>query len=174
MLFNLVGYRLVIDYLQQQHNIERSNLLDNDEYADSDLISIKTPLSLPYLNNSPEFERIDGAIQVNGVEYNYVKRRVFNDTLEVLCLPNTVKQKLQNAKADFFKISNDLQRPESGKKGVNIIKTVLPEYCETLTFYIPQSFGNSKPNYGISATPSLFSLLAFVQEQPPETMPFLS
>jgi leucyl-tRNA synthetase len=103
-----------------------------------------------------------------------VKRRIFNDSLELRCLPNTVKQKLQNAKSDFFELSNDLQRPEGNKKASNIIKSVLPEYCETLTFYIPHLFNTAKQRYVTSGTPFLSSLLALVQEQPPESMRFLS
>jgi hypothetical protein len=174
LLFNLYGYQLVIAYLQQQNDLHLTAQLDKDAYADEDLITIKTPLALPYYSNSPDFERMDGAIQIDGVEYKYVKRRIFNDSLELLCMPNTVKQKLQNAKSDFFELSNDLQRPEGGKKASNIIKTVLLEYCETLTFYIPHSFDKAKQKYEIPATSFLSSLLTLVQEQPPETMPFLS
>jgi hypothetical protein len=174
LLFNLYGYQLVIAYLQQQNDLHLTAQLDKDAYADEDLITIKTPLALPYYSNSPDYERVDGAIQIDGIEYKYVKRRIFNDSLELRCLPNTVKQKLQNAKSDFFELSNDLQRPESNKKASNIIKTVLPEYCETLTFYIPHLFNNVMQRYVTSGTPFLSSLLALVQEQPPESMRFLS
>jgi hypothetical protein len=174
LLFNLYGYQLVIAYLQQQNDRHLTAQLDREAYTEEDLINIKTPLALPYYSNSPDFERVDGTVHINGVEYKYVKRRIYNDSLELLCMPNTANQKLQNAKSDFFKLSNDLQRPEGNKKGSNIIKTVLPEYCETLTFSVPQAFDHIKQPYGISATPFLSSLLALVQEQPPETMPLLS
>jgi hypothetical protein len=173
LLFNLYGYQLVIAYLQQQNDLHLTAQLDKDAYADEDLITIKTPLALPYYSNSPDYERVDGAIQIDGIEYKYVKRRIFNDSLELRCLPNTVKQKLQNAKSDFFELSNDLQRPEGNKKASNIIKSVLPEYCETLTFYIPHLFNNAKQRYVTSGTPFLSSLLTLVQEQPPESMRFL-
>lgn len=171
LLFNLCGYRLVIDYMQQQHDEKLTAQLDNEEYANEDLISIKTALSMPYYTATMDFERVDGSIRIDGVEYNYVKRRIINDSLELLCLPNTVKQKLQTAKSDFFKISNDLQRPESNKKAANIIKTALPEYCETLLSYSLRPLHAPKQKYPFSLfqfTPSRFAL---VQEQPPETMP---
>lgn len=174
LLFNLYGYQLVVAYLEQQNDTKLTAKIDKEDYTDADLISIKTALSLPYHNNSQEFERVDGAIEINGIACNYVKRRVYNDTLEVLCLPNTVKQKLQNAKSDFFKIANDLQRPEGSKKQASIIKNVLPEYCEALTFYKLQLFYAAKQKFPVLLTPCIPFQHTPVQEQPPETMPFLS
>lgn len=174
LLFNLCGYRWAIDYMQQQHDVKLTVQLDKDQYADEDLISIKTALSLPYYNQSIDFERVDGSIRIDGVDYKYVKRRIVNDSVELLCLPNTVKQKLQTAKSDFFKITNDLQRPEGNKKPMNIIKTVLPEYCETLTAYTLEQYHIAKQKHPVSITPFLSSLYAVIPEQPPETMPSLS
>jgi hypothetical protein len=174
LLFNLCGYRLVIDYLQQRHDVKLTAQLDRAEYADEDLISIKTALSLPYYTATMDFERIDGSIRIDGVEYNYVKRRIINDSLELLCLPNTTKQKLQTIKADFFKISNDLQRPESGKKSANLIKSVLLEYCEALTSFSLQAVRMAKQKHLPSRIQFSSSLFALVQEQPPETILTLS
>lgn len=174
LLFNLYGYQLLIDYMQQRHNVILVAQLDKDEYRNEDLISIKTPLSLPYYNRSLDFERVDGAIEINGVAYNYVKRRIINDSLELLCLPNTVKQKLQTAKSDFFKISNDVQQPENGKKAANIIKSVLPEYCNALTTYSLPALAAEKQAYALSLTPFTTSVFKLTPEQPPEAMRFIS
>ena len=171
LLFNLCGYRLVIDYLQQRHDATFTAQLDNEEYNNADLISIKTALSLPYYNASMDFERVDGSINIDGVQYNYVKRRIVADSLELLCLPNTGKQKLQTAKADFFKITNDLQR-ENGKKSANIIKAVLPEYCDALLSYSLQALQEMQQKHRFSNTRFTNSLFAATPEQPPETMHF--
>ena len=170
LLFNLCGYQWVIDYLQRQHDQKLTAQLDKAEYQDEDLISIKTPLSLPYYNASADFERVDGSIQINGVEYKYVKRRVINDSLELLCLPNTEKQKLQTAKSDFFKMSNDLQRTDGNKKTTNIIKSVLPDYCNPLTSYSLQSLQTTKQKYTRFASRNLAFRPSQTPEQPPETM----
>lgn len=170
LLFNLCGYQWVIDYIQRRQDVKLTAQLDKDEYANEDLISIKTALSLPYYNASMDFERVDGAIKIDGVEYRYVKRRIVADSLELLCLPNTVKQKLQTAKSDFFKLSNDLQRPENSKKAANIVKTVLPDYCDALTTYILPSLLVEKQKHGFSMIQFTSFLFALTPEQPPETM----
>lgn len=174
LLFNLCGYQWVIAYLQQRQDVTLTAQLDKDDYRNEDLISIKTPISLPYYNNSPAFERVDGSIQIKGVEYKYVKRRIVNDSLELLCLPNTGKQKLQTAKSDFFKLSNDLQRTDGNKKGSNVIKTVLPEYCNALTLYGLQTLPITKQKYAHPTSRALSSRSPQTPKQPPETMPVLS
>lgn len=169
LLFNLVGYQLLIGHLQQQHHKDFTAQLDNDDYADEALISIKTALSMPYYTATMDFERIDGSIRIDGVEYNYVKRRIINDSLELLCLPNAQKQKLQTAGSEFFKLANDVGN-EATKKSGNITKTAVPEYCEVLATYSFQSFPVlSQPHFGSSVS-FISSCFTATPEQPPEPM----
>jgi hypothetical protein len=91
--------------------------LDENNYNDADLISFKVPaVHLSSYVNSKEFQRVDGTININGVQYNYVKRRYSEDSLELLCIPNKTSTSLQNAKNEFFKLVNDLQHPGQSKK----------------------------------------------------------
>jgi len=73
--------------------------LDDNQYDESQLISFKVEITrLSYYNPSNEWERVDGSIEIENVYYKYVKRRVFNDSLEVLCIPNATAMKLQAMK----------------------------------------------------------------------------
>jgi hypothetical protein len=91
--------------------------LDENNYSESDLISIKVPaVHLSYYVNSRNFERVDGKVEIEGVQYNYVKRRLFNDSLELLCIPNKKATQLKTAREEFFKLVNDLQHPGHAKK----------------------------------------------------------
>jgi hypothetical protein len=106
-------------HLEDQANEKMVQELDNSKYVASHLISIKVPLTfLPYYTNSAEYLRQDGRIEIGGVIYNYVKARIYNDSLEVLCIPNAEATKLLTAKNDFLKFSNDQQRGGQGKKPV--------------------------------------------------------
>ncbi len=89
--------------------------LDKSLYDESQLIELKVPLNLPYQTNWSAYQRFDGEIEVDGIMYKYVKRKVANDTLYVMCIPNTKKMRLETAKNDFFKLSNDLQNNDSKK-----------------------------------------------------------
>ncbi len=90
--------------------------LDRLDYDDAQLIEMRVPLNLPYHNDWTEFERYNGSIEINGVHYNYVKRKVEKGELVLLCLPNEEKQLLQSARDQFFKLVNDLNQPNSNKK----------------------------------------------------------
>src|SRR6185295_4656344 len=80
-------------------------------------ISIKVPaVHLSSYVNTKEFQRVDGKIEIEGVQYNYVKRRFTEDSLELLCIPNKTATRLQTAKNEFFKLVNDLQHPGQSKK----------------------------------------------------------
>jgi hypothetical protein len=118
-LFNLVGYRLVVDYMQQKANDQLEARLDNNAYDESQLMELKIPMHLAYQNSSASYQRCNGEIEINGVLYKYVKRRVDNDTLFLMCIANTKKMHLQTAKDDFFKVSNDLAQNNGSKKSDN-------------------------------------------------------
>lgn len=108
-LFNWFGYRLAIGLLETGSNTMLEAQLDENRYDESQLISFKVPVRyLPYYNNSTEFQRVDGQIEIGGIVYKYVKRRIYNDSLEMLCIPNPTAMQLRTAENEFFRFSNDL------------------------------------------------------------------
>jgi len=103
-----------MNYIETRADQQMELQLDNNNYDESQLISIKVPITyLPYYNNSKTFERIDGQIEIHGTPYKYVKRRIYNDSLELLCIPNTTAMQLRTTRNEIFKFVNDLQ---AGKK----------------------------------------------------------
>lgn len=117
LLFNWVGYEIYTAILQNHADKTMVANLDQNNYSDADLISIKVPaMHLSSYVNSKEFQRVDGTIDIEGVQYNYVKRRYTEDSLELLCIPNKTATRLQTAKNEFFKLVNDLQHPGQSKK----------------------------------------------------------
>jgi hypothetical protein len=117
LLFNWIGYEVYTAILQEHADKSMISSLDENNYNDADLISFKVPaVHLSSYVNSKEFQRVDGTIDINGVQYNYVKRKYTGDSLELLCIPNRTSTSLQNAKNEFFKLVNDLQHPGQSKK----------------------------------------------------------
>jgi hypothetical protein len=104
--------------MEERANAKIEDQLDCAHYDISELTLVKIPAdgNLPYANNLRDFKRLNGCIEIEGTLYNYAKWRLYNDTLEFLCLPNPVTTKLQNAKIDFFKLINDLQSGGQNKK----------------------------------------------------------
>lgn len=116
LLFNWFGYQLLSSYLEDKADARLETAIDNHDYDDSDLVSIRIPVSyLPYYNNSSTFERVYGQVEIQGQEYRYVKRRIFNDSLELLCIPNPAVTKLNAVRDEFFRFLNDLQHAGTEK-----------------------------------------------------------
>ncbi|HRN55227.1 MAG TPA: hypothetical protein PLL71_02180 [Agriterribacter sp.] len=115
-LFNLVGYRALLQYWETQGDAKLEARLDQQQYDEKDLIEVKIPIHLPYHNNWSDFERYDGEIDIDGVHYKYVKRKIFNDSLILLCIPNNIKIKISTARDEFFSLVNDLQKDAANTK----------------------------------------------------------
>jgi hypothetical protein len=116
LLFNWFGYRILTSVLEDNADSQLEAALQNNEYDESQLISIKIPVSyLLCYSISKTFERIDGKLEIQGSEYRYIKRRILNDSLELLCIPNPALMKLKAASIEIFKFVNDLYPNESGK-----------------------------------------------------------
>ena len=118
--FNWFGYRLLISFFEDKANEQFVTQLDNKNYNADQLISIKVPVrNLAYYTNTKLFQRVDGQVEINGVLYNYVKQRLYNDSVELLCIPNAAVMKLQTEKNDLAKSVNDIQQTEQAKKTGN-------------------------------------------------------
>lgn len=116
LLFNWGGYRFYTDYIEKQANIKLEASLDEHNYNEADLVSIKVAANLPYYTNNETYERVNGEIDINGIHYKYVKRRMYNDSVELLCIPNIAKTGLENARNDFYRLANDLVTNNSSSK----------------------------------------------------------
>ena len=139
LVFNITGYQLTVQWMQQKQNDNLETQLDSDAYDEASLIELSVPLSLPYYNNS-DFERYNGEIEINGTTYKYVKRKVQDGHLIVKCLPNPQQQAIQKNVSELFSQINGLPASDASSKAVKkIIKagqfeyeaTILPEVKNT-------------------------------------------
>ena len=168
--FNIFGYRIVASFLESQQNLQMELAIDGNEYAESQLISIKQPTNLPYYTNSFDFHRIDGEVNIDGIIYKYVKCRIYNDSLELLCLPNTGKMKIQAAKADFSKMASDFQQSNHKKKSNADTKSPQKTISEYEEHFTAIAF-NTIPfliNHTIQPHSLVSTLFTKLVEQPPE------
>lgn len=119
--------------LQLNAERELSAKIDKDDYDESQLITITVPLSMPYLSDTKKFEKKDGVIALNGKIYHYVKEKISQGNLVLMCLPDTKKMDLQIAENDFIKNQIDLQNNASKKSGGNnaAFKLVMSDYIKT-------------------------------------------
>jgi hypothetical protein len=174
LLFNWFGYRYLISCMEDQAKLQLEMKLDETNYDESQLVSIKVPATnLAYYTNSSLFERIDGQIEIRGIEYKYVKRRLYRDSLELLCIPDQAAMKLQTAKYNLFQLVNDLLNNGQGKKSglhpVSLQDSFADCYIIHDPFDLSGLYPASRPDLSdySSTIPSRPLLTA---EQPPENV----
>ena len=133
LAFNWIGYRLLSGFMENKADIALETRIDQSDYDETTLIEIRVPLNAPYLSdNTTEFERYDGELELDGIHYKYVKRKVVNGELVLLCLPNKSKTEIQNSREEFFKLVNDLNHSQNKSKSTtSTYKSVTTEYKET-------------------------------------------
>ena len=110
--------------------------LDENKYDETSLISVKVPATrLSYYNYSETFEQAEGQIEIHGVQYSFVKRRLFNDSIEMLCIPNPEAMHFKKAGYEYFKLTYDLQRPGGRKTSSHTFKRFTSVYCTINDLY---------------------------------------
>jgi len=172
-LFNLFGYRFVFTYMQQKVSDQLEVKLDKSLYNEAELIELKVPMNLPYQTNWSAYQRYNGEIEVDGIMYKYVKRKVSNDTLYLMCIPNTKKMTLETAKNDFFKMSNDLTQNNNSKKSDNSktisFKILQGEYDQySFALHTVNPYDNNMNSWPAVNSESLISSPHVSPEQPPD------
>lgn len=112
---------------------------------------------------------MDGEIEIDGIHYNYVKCRMYQDSLEYLCIPNTAKNRLSNARDEFYKLVNDLRTHSQNKKNdhsSSLVKSPLTEVYEENASWSFTSFFNLK-----SITTSPYNLIFPTSYTSPKELP---
>ncbi len=172
-LFNLFGYRLVVEYFQYKANIQLEASLDNNLYNDFELIEIKLPFHVPYQSDWSEFQRFDGEIEIGGIIYKYVKRKLANDTLYLKCISNDRKMHLETVKNNYFKATSDFVQNGNNRKtgnSKNLALKILPSEYEILSYLLPtiNSLDNYQNRWPILDDANIYSSHRFSSEQPPD------
>jgi hypothetical protein len=114
LLFNIIGYRVWFYYVEQKADMAMEARLDKDQYDVNDLISITVPLDNPYQLEQRNFQRIDGEFNFQGKNFKYVKRKVSDGKLILLCIPDARKMVLKKAKAEYGNAANDINGNSKG------------------------------------------------------------
>ncbi len=160
----------MLNYFEGRADRSLIQSLDNNQYDESSLVTIKMPLSLPYTGSRDEFERYDGTIQINGVFYNYVKRKFFNDTLTLLCIPNREKTRLYAENNEYAKSAAGAQSPASSNERTmnSLLKSFFPGYNqENNESWFVFFTGNSR-HYIMTNDSELSCCFLPLPSQPPE------
>ena len=96
---------------------------------------MKVRLNLPYMSEWPEYERFDGTVEIDGAIYNYVKRKIVNDTLYVLCIPDHTASNLSQQKIKYGIDAGDLPGTKGDTPTTQKKSFAIPEFTVTHCSY---------------------------------------
>jgi len=168
-----VGYRLFFHYLQQTADEKYQLAVDKSTYDESQIVTVKINLDMPYLPENTSFERVDGEINVDGKIYKYVQRRVYNGQLVLQCLPDEKRTKLRSSREEYFFYANNLAAHSGEKQSTpksSVAKNLTTDYDRCMNAYVVQR-SCTLTSY---THPSNEALKSFVSEdtpaQPPENV----
>jgi hypothetical protein len=168
LLFNWCGYRILGCYLERQAVSSLESSLNNQKFDESKLISFKIPAKyISFYSNATHFERIDGQIEIDGIQYSYVKRRLFNDSIEVLCIANDKSTQLIKSNCEFFKLVNDIQHTGQEKKSGSNKNFTVDDYQVTDLWVMNNLFYKevNPSSFYLITTPSFVALSV---DKPPD------
>jgi hypothetical protein len=169
-LFNLTGYTLLFQFLEFRSDKKILAKIDNDHFSEQELLEIRVPLQLPYSTDWKDYERYNGEIEIGGIQYNYVKRKLSRDTLYLLCIPNEGKMQIHMFKNEYAKKVNDIPAGKESQNKLEKKNSTISEFNQVLpqfVFSMPVL-----PNPGKSSFVSDHFDQEQVKErwQPPETL----
>jgi hypothetical protein len=114
------GYMLLFQYFIKQSDSIANEQISRGLYKPSELVEIKIPVRMPYVQEQLEYQNISGHIEVSGSSYNYVAMKMTRDTMFVKCIPNYEKTRLVSEKVIMGKEISDL--PLSKKNHAPVMK----------------------------------------------------
>lgn len=134
-LFNLAGNTLLVDHLIHKNNRIRLEQIDCGSYDPVQLVEIRIPLRSPYYSSSLDYERFYGNFDHDGRYFNYVMRKVINDTIFLLCLPDETGTALNHVKTTLsLAASGQCDEKNAPQKGNPVAKknAPMPDYCQPI------------------------------------------
>lgn len=128
LLLNTMGYYGIFLGLKYKNTLEITERLDSENYQESETVTIKVPLVVPYFPNT-EFERVNGEIEHNGEFYRLVKQKLVNDTLHIVCIRDTNSKHIKHALTDYVRTFTDQSANTSQGKTVPVF---IKDYIATV------------------------------------------
>ena len=175
LFFNWVGYWLFISWFESHENAHWIARLDKDHFDEDQLIVLKVSASgIPYSNPSASFERADGEIEVGNTHYRFVRKRVFNDSVEFVCIADREAARLRKAKNDILRLVTGV--PDTGGHGKSSSRTaqvLLNAFWQGIPAFCIGHFSAGPASGGISQVAATCPGHTRIGKQPPRMTPAL-
>jgi hypothetical protein len=175
LLFNVGGYRILFYYAGEQATAKLIASVEEEQFHRDDLLTLTVPLALPYQTDWADWEKVRGEIEIDGVRYEYVQRKVTGGQMVLQCLPNKAQTKIESARDRFFSLANSFQADDGGKKEssgtvVKFSKPALTDFDNSCIAWGIKAAQQQALSYFIPEVSALLTLALSVPGKPPETI----
>ena len=126
LLFNALGFYGVFLGLRLKSAQDLVQRLDLNDYKETETITLKVPVSLPYTSGKDQYERVNGEVELYGEFFHLVKQKLSQDTLYIVCIKDGQSKKIIKALNDYVKTFSD--KSDSGKTTGKIFQTIIKDY----------------------------------------------
>ncbi|AYB31583.1 hypothetical protein [Chryseolinea soli] len=121
ILLNTIGYYEVLLFMERQNYDQAVQKISGNENEISGNLLLKIPLASRFNEDDREYRKAQGEITVEGELYHFVKQKLYQDTLYIICLRDTKTSEVRDALSDLSRTMAD-QNHKSGntQKGVDV------------------------------------------------------
>jgi hypothetical protein len=168
LVFNMGGYMLLFQYFMTASDQFANEQISKGYYKPDELVEIKIPIRMPYVQEQRQYENISGQIQLKGNCYNYVALKITRDTMYVKCIPNYAKTKLVNDNVITAKDVSDT--PLAKKNHTPLIKKTGwdNDYNYTTLLFDLTVSAQSTRSLLVYVAPKMISTYLSAPAQPPD------
>lgn len=131
---------------------------------------IKLPISAYVHIEDRDFEYIDGEYQSEGQTYNFVKKRIVNDSLELYCINNFRQDKLAAHFNDYVKENILNGKGTQNQPTKQMLKSFLKEYISNdiiLVVSYPTEITSECSKINVAPSSTLLSAYLSLHSPPP-------
>lgn len=162
---------MVADWLQNRAEEHLQAVIDERSFNASNLVELSVVTNLPYTNDWREWEQVNGTIEINGYQYQYVERKLEKGKMIYRCLLNSEKQTVLAAKDEFQQLVNNYNQQtdhKSSSKSI-VINNFIGDYDDAIQHYTTLNpvFENLKISWTLLES-NLKSRQILTPHQPPE------
>jgi hypothetical protein len=121
-LFYAGGYTLFFQYFIHRSETQMVKQIYENKVDATQLVQIKIPVHMPQMQDWPDYEHVQGQVQLKDNYYNYVGVKMTRDTMYLVCIANSVKTRLVSANLIVAKDVSDVPLTKKGSEQSSVKK----------------------------------------------------
>lgn len=119
MLLNTIGYYEVLRVIERRHVAKAISMIVKNETEISGNLLLKIPMCPGDRADDLEYQRAVGEVTVDSQVYHYIKQKVHDDTLYIMCLSDAKATQVRNTISDYSRSFTDKdQKSNSSNKSL--------------------------------------------------------